>query len=106
MADSKEKDISFPEKGLLKKTVWLIRYHFHAMLFLYIWFGLVICGLAAPDARVELLGSCLITKGWHLSVLSTFLVLPWPIIYFLRFRTQECFSGQTGQQAKKSDLKE
>ena len=106
MTDIKEKDISFPEKGLFKKTVWLIRYHFHAMLFFYIWFGLVVCGLAAPEARVEQLGSSLITKGWHLSVLSTFLVLPWPLIYFFRFRRQEGVSVETGQQVEKSDLKE
>lgn len=88
MIAADKKDISFPDKGLLKQIVWLLRYHFHAMLFFYIWFGLVVCGLAAPEARVEQLGSGLITKGWHLSVLSTLLVFPWPVIYFIRFRRQ------------------
>ena len=103
MADTEKKDVSFPEKGLFKKAVWLVRYHFHAMLFLYIWFGLVVCSLAAPETRVEQLGSCLVTKGWHLSVLSTLLVLPWPLIYFFRFRRQTGLSKILG---RKSDIKE
>ena len=103
MTETAKKDISFPEKGLLNQVVWLIRYHFHAMLFFYIWFGLFICGLAAPDARVEQLGSSFITKGWHLSVLSTLLVLPWPLIYFFRFRRQTGLSETLG---RKSDIKE
>jgi hypothetical protein len=103
MTETAKKDISFPEKGLLKQVVWLIRYHFHAMLFFYVWFGLVLCGLAAPETRVEQLDSCLVNKGWHLSVLSTLLVLPWPVIYFLRFRRQAGLSGET---AGKRDIKE
>jgi hypothetical protein len=102
MTETEKKDISFPEKGLLKQVVWLIRYHFHAMLFFYIWFGLVVCGLAAPDARVEQLGSSLIVKGWHLSVLSTLLVLPWPVICFVRFRRHANLPGET---LGKSDVK-
>ena len=75
----------FPEKGIWKKTVYIVKYHFHAILFFYIWFGLFICGLAAPSERVVELGSAVITKGWHLSLLSTLIVLPWPIIYLIRF---------------------
>ena len=79
-------DIVYPQKGIFKKLVYFIKYHFHAILFFYIWFGLFICGLAAPPDRVTKLGSDLITQGWHLSVLSMFIVLPWPIIYVIRFK--------------------
>jgi hypothetical protein len=98
MTETTRKDISFPDKGLLKQIVWLIRYHFHVMMFLYVWFGLVVCGLVAPDARVEQLGSSLMSRGWHLSVLSTLLVFPWPVIYFIRFRRQAGISGETEEK--------
>ena len=80
-----ETEIVYPQKGIKNKLVYLIKYHFHAILFFYVWFGLFVCGMAAPQDRVAELGSGLITKGWHLSVLSVFLVLPWPIIYLIRF---------------------
>ncbi|HEY9161133.1 MAG TPA: hypothetical protein VIS94_08610 [Desulfomonilia bacterium] len=103
MNETSEKDISFPDKGLKRRIVWLLRYHFHVMLFLYVWFGLVICGLLAPDWRVEQLGSSLISKGWHLSVLSTLIVLPWPVIYFIRFRRQ---TGLPDETEENKDFKE
>jgi hypothetical protein len=103
MNDTVKKDISFPDKGLLSQIVWLLRYHFHVMLFLYVWFGLVVCGLLAPDARVEQLGSSLVTRGWHLSLLSTLLVFPWPVIYFIRFRKEARLPDETEE---KKDLKE
>ncbi|HUT52357.1 MAG TPA: hypothetical protein VM658_03100 [bacterium] len=77
--------IAFPKSGVFKKLAYLVKYHFHAILYLYVWFGLFICGLAAPQHRVALLDSRLITQGWHLSLLSLILVLPWPIIYVVRF---------------------
>lgn len=103
MNETIKKDISFPDKGLINQIVWLLRYHFHVMLFIYVWFGLVVCGLLAPDARVEQLGSSLVTKGWHLSLLSTLLVFPWPVIYFFRFRKEAFLPDETEE---KKDLKE
>ncbi|MEA2101808.1 MAG: hypothetical protein U9P80_04445 [Thermodesulfobacteriota bacterium] len=85
MTDSDKKSIVYPQKGFWKKIVYLIKYHFHAILFFYVWFGLFVCGMAAPPDRVAELGSGLITQGWHLSVLSMILVLPWPVIYVCRF---------------------
>lgn len=79
-------NIAYPDKGILKKLLYLLKYHFHALLFSYVWFGLFVCGLVAPEDRVRALGSSLITKGWHLSLLSMVLVLPMPIIYYLRMR--------------------
>jgi len=81
-----EKNLSYPEKGIFKKLVWFLKYHFHALLFFYVWFGLFVSGLVAPPGRVANLHSSLITLGWHLSLLSTLVVLPWPIIYVLRFK--------------------
>jgi hypothetical protein len=60
--------------------------HFHIILYSYFWFGLFICGLAAPDNRVALLESSLITQGWHLSLLSILLILPVPILSLWRMR--------------------
>ena len=61
-----------------------LKYHIHIVLYSYFWFGLFICGLAAPDDRVLELESGLITKGWHLSLLSLVLILPVPILYLAR----------------------
>lgn len=69
-----------------KKLKDFLRYHLHIVLYSYFWFGLFICGLAAPDERVAELQSGAITKGWHLSLLSMVLILPVPIIYFFRLR--------------------
>jgi len=63
-----------------------LKKHFHIILYSYFWFGLFICGLAAPDNRVALLESMIITKGWHISLLSLILILPVPIFYFWRMR--------------------
>ena len=81
-----ETDIVYPQKGVFKKLVYFIKYHFHVILFFYVWFGLFICGLVAPPERVAELGSGLVTRGWHLSLLSALIVLPWPIIYIIRFK--------------------
>ena len=85
--------ISYPEKGAMKKAVYIVKYHFHAVVYFYVWFGLVVCGLAAPPERVAKLGSGLITQGWQLSLLATLLVLPWPIIYAVRFRVARKNAG-------------
>jgi hypothetical protein len=81
-----EAKIKYPTKGGLKKLAWVLKYHFHALLYFYVWFGLFISGLVAPPDRVAKLHSSLITQGWHLSLLATLIVLPWPIIYVLRFK--------------------
>jgi hypothetical protein len=80
-----ESNIIYPEKGVLKKAIYLIKYHFHAILYFYIWFGVFVCGLVAPQERVAELGSAVITRGWHISALSMAFILPWPVIYVLRF---------------------
>ena len=85
MAEAGKNEIGWPNKGLWKKAVFLARYHLHAMLFFYVWLGLFVCGLVAPSERVAGLGSSIVTKGWHLSLLSTILVLPWLVLYVIRF---------------------
>jgi len=72
--------------SLIAKVKVFLKYHFHIVLYTYFWFGLFVCGLAAPDARVANLHSSLITKGWHLSLLSLTLILPVPIVYLIRMR--------------------
>jgi hypothetical protein len=72
----------------LTKLKNLLKYHFHIILYTYFWFGLFICGLLAPEERVAELGSIVITKGWHLSLLSVILILPVPIIYYIRIRSK------------------
>ena len=72
-------------KGLTRVGEFL-QDHFHILLYSYFWFGLFICGLVAPDERVAQLGSSVITRGWHLSLLSLGLILPTPVIYCLRMR--------------------
>lgn len=72
--------------GIIKKLKDFLKDHLHIVLYLYFWFGLFICGLTAPDERVAELQSAVITKGWHLSLLSMVLILPVPIIYFFRLR--------------------
>lgn len=64
----------------------LVRDHLHIVLYFYFWFGLFVCGLAAPQERVAQLGSGVVQKGWHLSALSLVLILPVPVIYFVRMR--------------------
>ena len=78
-------------KGLIANGKQFIKYHFHIVLYSYFWFGLFICGLVAPEARVAQLGSSVITKGWRLSLLSLVLILPAPVVYYLRMRR----GGQT-----------
>ena len=72
--------------GLFDKLKEFTKYHFHIVLYTYFWFGLFVCGLVAPENRISELGSSLITKGRHLSLLSLVLILPVPIIYYMRMR--------------------
>ena len=72
--------------GTRSKLVHLLKYHLHVILYSYFWLGLFVCGLVAPDERVAGLGSGLVTRGWHLSLLSVLIVLPVPVLYVLRFR--------------------
>lgn len=74
---------------MYRKLTELLKYHLHILLYTYFWLGLFICGLVAPQHRIDLLESDLITQGWHLSLLSLFLVLPVPIIYFFRMRNTD-----------------
>ena len=64
----------------------LLKHHLQIVLYSYFWLGLFVCGLGAPEHRVEELQSNVITKGWHLSLLSLVLILPVPIIYYVRIR--------------------
>jgi len=77
------------EKQPAGKLKYFLKYHLHIALYTYFWFGLFICGLAAPTFRVAQLKSNLISKGWHLSLISAILILPVPIIYIVRMRKTE-----------------
>jgi hypothetical protein len=77
---------------LIAKIKEVLKYHFHIVLYTYFWFGLFVCGLAAPPERVAKLGSSVITQGWHLSLLSLVLILPVPVLYYLRVRTKKSSS--------------
>ena len=85
MTEIEKRNIAYPEKGIWNKLVYLIKYHFHAILYFYIWFGVFVCGLVAPQERIAELNSGVITEGWHISALSLAFILPWPVIYLLRF---------------------
>jgi len=73
----------------MKKLIHLFKYHLHVLLYTYFWLGLFICGLVAPQHRIDDLGSAIVTEGWHLSLLSLVLVLPVPILYYFRMRNKK-----------------
>jgi hypothetical protein len=52
-----------------KPPSWFV-IHLPALLYGWFWFGLILSGLLAPDDRIELLDSRLITEGWHLSLMA------------------------------------
>ena len=79
---------------MYKKLTELLKYHLHILLYTYFWLGLFLCGLVAPQHRIDELGSAFITQGWHLSLLSLLLVLPVPLIYIWRMGKKE--RGATG----------
>jgi hypothetical protein len=64
----------------------LLKDHLHVALYAYFWFGLFVCCLAAPDERVALFGSKVVTHGWHLALACLALGLPAPIVYWRRMR--------------------
>ena len=70
------------------RLIRFLKYHLHIALYAYFWFGLFVCGLVAPPERVAVLETDLISKGWHLSVLSVILILPVPILYIVRMRKE------------------
>ncbi len=74
------------ENQLWNKCRDVVKYHLHILLYTYFWFGLFVCGLVTPQHRIDMLESAIITKGWHLSALSLLIILPVPIIYFMRMR--------------------
>lgn len=74
------------QNNILTKSKHLLKYHLHILLYVYFLLGLFVCGLFAPDDRVLALESALITEGWHLSALSVLLILPVPVLYYLRLR--------------------
>ena len=78
----------------MEKLKHVLKYHLHIVLYAYFWFGLFVCGLAAPQERVAELNSNVITQGWHLSVLSLVLVLPVPVIYYLRIKHSKNNGGK------------
>ena len=53
----------------LDRTIWLKNY-LPVLLFAWFWVGMILCGLLAPDERVQELESLLVTEGWHLSVMA------------------------------------
>jgi len=64
---------------------WL-RAHLPALLFGWFFFGMVLSGLVAPDARVAQLQSDVIREGWHLSVLAALFGTPVVLAYAWRVR--------------------
>ena len=77
-----------------KKIKYIIKFlleHFHIVLYFYFWLGIFIGGLVAPQDRVDMLNSGIIIEGWHLSLLSMFLIFPVFIIYYLRIKKKDQF---------------
>lgn len=48
---------------------WL-RNHLEITLIGWFFFGMALCGLLAPQERVALLESEVVTQGWHLSLMA------------------------------------
>ena len=83
-------------RALYDRLKGVLKDHLHIILYAYFWFGLFLCGLAAPEQRVLELESSVITKGWHLSLLSLVLILPVVVIYY--FRMRRAGKGETGRK--------
>ncbi|MDC0231402.1 hypothetical protein OAK19_05500 [Aureispira] len=73
-------------KKASKYLMALIKYHLHILLYFYFWLGIFIGGLVAPIERIEMLNSNVITEGWHISLLSVFLIFPVFVIYSFRMK--------------------
>ena len=66
------------------KPLHWIELHFPMILYIWFWFGLIVCAFFAPADRVLMLNSQMITKGWHLIVLSFILSSPIIWLYWKR----------------------
>jgi len=60
--------------------------HLHILLYAGFWISLGTYGLVAPDHRVAELGSALVTKGAHLSLIALVLGAPPVLLYCWRMR--------------------
>jgi len=60
--------------------------HLHVLLYAGFWISLGSYGLVAPDHRVAELGSELVTKGAHLSLIALLLGAPPLLFYCWRMR--------------------
>ena len=58
--------------------------HLPVLLYAWFWVGLALSGWLAPDDRIALLESGLVTEGWHLTVLAILLGTPALGLYVLR----------------------
>ncbi len=58
--------------------------HVHVLLYAGFWLSMAIYGLVAPPDRVAMLGSSLVTEGWHLSAMALCLGGPVLWLYWLR----------------------
>ena len=74
--DTIHQDTIHPKNS--KKLNW-IELHFPIILYIWFWFGLILCALFAPADGVLMLKSTMITRGWHLIVVAV--VLSTPIIW-------------------------
>ncbi|MFC1889159.1 hypothetical protein ACFL4G_05325 [Thermodesulfobacteriota bacterium] len=85
------------DRGAGNRVTRFLKVHLHITLYTYFWFGLFVCGLVAPRDRVAVLETDLVSRGWHLSLISLFLILPVPILYLLRIaRDARGRTGETG----------
>jgi len=71
-----------------KQPSWL-QVHLPIVLYGWFWFGMFLCGFLAPDHRVAMLESGVITEGWHLSLMSVVLGLPVVVLYIHRMKREE-----------------
>jgi hypothetical protein len=73
-------------KRTIKNIPGILKYHLHILLYFYFWLGIFIGGLVAPKERIDILNSNIITEGWHISLLSVFLIFPVFVVYYFRMK--------------------